>query len=238
MTTNFFTQWVDGTTPFRAAEMNAPIIQLDSAITALAQIVIIDRDLTAPPGSPSAGDTYIPDTSSTGAWADHDDEIAFYDGSAWRFFAPEEGWKAYVQDENTTVLWNGSSWASGSVESHTHVEADITDKPYLLGAYYNGTPGASEQILRHVPAIAFGLPSGLTGSKAKSAVATTAAYKIYLYQNGTKKGSINFASSATVATFTFASAATIAVGDNLAFVCAATVDASIAKIALTLKGSR
>ncbi|NIP67909.1 MAG: DUF2793 domain-containing protein, partial [Planctomycetales bacterium] len=37
---------------------------------------VIDKDLTAPPGSPSNGDRYIIPTGATGAWAGHETEIA------------------------------------------------------------------------------------------------------------------------------------------------------------------
>lgn len=77
-------------------------------LDALLQCNVKDRDLTAPPGSPSDGDTYIVGTGATGAWAGHDRQVAYYASSAWTFHAPAEGWLAYVQDENTFLVYTGS----------------------------------------------------------------------------------------------------------------------------------
>lgn len=69
-----------------------------------------DKDLTAPPGSPSTGDRYIVGTGATGAWTGHDDEIAEYDGANWDFTSPSEGFACLVDDENVVYVYNGSSW--------------------------------------------------------------------------------------------------------------------------------
>lgn len=80
----------------------------------LVQPSVKDKDLTAPPGSPSDGDCYIVGASATGDWATHDDDVARYSSveTAWEFFTPKEGWHVYVQDENLRYLYNGSAWAS------------------------------------------------------------------------------------------------------------------------------
>jgi hypothetical protein len=72
----------------------------------------LDRDLTAPPGSPSQGDTYLVDTGGTGAWSGHDGEIAIYIGTSWEFTAPDEGHIARVVDENIWIGYDGSTWAT------------------------------------------------------------------------------------------------------------------------------
>lgn len=71
---------------------------------------VIDKDLTAPPGSPSEGDRYIVAATATGDWATHEDEIAEYNGSAWEFYAPSEGWRVDVIDEDAEYRFSGSTW--------------------------------------------------------------------------------------------------------------------------------
>jgi hypothetical protein len=71
---------------------------------------IIDRNLTAPPGSPSDGDAYIVAAGATGAWADHDGEIAFRFGSSWNFITPTEGMGAYFRDEDAAFTYDGANW--------------------------------------------------------------------------------------------------------------------------------
>lgn len=74
---------------------------------------VIDRDLTAPPGSPSAGDTYIPATGSTGAWAGLDGRVVVYDGAAWVNAAPRVGWVAYIEDEEVLSAYKAGGWSAG-----------------------------------------------------------------------------------------------------------------------------
>jgi hypothetical protein len=71
---------------------------------------VLDKDLNDPPGTPAEGDRYIVGASPTGAWAGHGLDIAWYDGAAWQFDNPEEGWFVYVADENKFYLFNGTAW--------------------------------------------------------------------------------------------------------------------------------
>lgn len=91
-------------------------------IDALLNCGVIDRDLTAPPGSPVNGDVYIPKATATGAWAGKENKLAQWDVTAWVFHTPEEGWHAWIRDEDILAVWSGSAWiaygsAGGSVTS-------------------------------------------------------------------------------------------------------------------------
>lgn len=83
---------------------------LDSII----QAKVLDHDLTAPPGSPSDGDTYIVGAAATGAWATYDGKLARYNGlaSAWEFLAPKVGWWVWVVSESWYFVFNGSTWVA------------------------------------------------------------------------------------------------------------------------------
>lgn len=61
--------------------------------------IVLDKDLTAPPGSPASGDAYYVATSATGAWAGHSGEYAVYGARGWTFRAVDEGHILYVTDE-------------------------------------------------------------------------------------------------------------------------------------------
>src|SRR5512136_317717 len=76
-----------------------------------------DKDLSAPPGSPTKGVRYIVKATGTGAWAGHDNEITYYDGAAWQFMAEAEGQICWVKDENLFYYFDGTSWASISTGS-------------------------------------------------------------------------------------------------------------------------
>lgn len=66
----------------------------------------------APPGSPANGDRYIVGTSPTGAWATHANTIAVYRSSAWVFYIPKAGWRAFDNTLKLYLRWSGTAWVS------------------------------------------------------------------------------------------------------------------------------
>ena len=77
-------------------------VLVNSAILRLEQVAagrVLDRNLTAPPGSPAEGDAYIVAATATGAWATHEAKIAFYQNAAWQFITPTNGMSVFVVDE-------------------------------------------------------------------------------------------------------------------------------------------
>jgi len=73
-----------------------------------------DRNLTAPPTTPTIGDTYIVAASPTGAWAGHTNEVAVWSGSAWVFGTPRIGWVAYIEDEEVLSVYKANGWSTGA----------------------------------------------------------------------------------------------------------------------------
>lgn len=82
------------------------------ALDAIVQLSVLDRDLSAPPGSPAEGARFIVAASPTGAWSGHAGSIAAWQDGAWMFYAPLEGWIAWVADEDVAVVWSGSAWTA------------------------------------------------------------------------------------------------------------------------------
>lgn len=76
----------------------------------LVQLAVLDRDLTAPPGSASEGQRWIVKAAATGAWAGHDNAIAAWQDGTWQFSTPQTGWLAYAVDEGALLAWSGSAW--------------------------------------------------------------------------------------------------------------------------------
>jgi hypothetical protein len=85
---------------------NEALLELDALIAA----VILDRDLSAPPSTPSDGDTYLVKATGTGAWTGQNGKLAYSIDGGWRFYAPFEGLSAYVADEAKLIFYNGSAW--------------------------------------------------------------------------------------------------------------------------------
>ena len=82
------------------------------ALDAIVQLAVLDKDLSAPPGSPVEGARYIVGPAPSGAWAGQAGKIAAYQDAAWAFYAPREGWLAWVADEDRFYAWEGSAWAA------------------------------------------------------------------------------------------------------------------------------
>jgi hypothetical protein len=64
-----------------------------------------DRNLTAPPGSPTVGLYWIVAAGATGAWAGHDDCIAGWNGTTWQYQRPTFGLAAWIFDEDIVVVY-------------------------------------------------------------------------------------------------------------------------------------
>lgn len=84
-------------------------------IDALLQCRVIDKDLTAPPGSPAGGDVYIVGAAATGAWSGQDGDLAIWMvgddlTSAWTFVSPKAGWRVYLIDEALDYTFT-TAWA-------------------------------------------------------------------------------------------------------------------------------
>lgn len=82
------------------------------SLDAIVQLAVADRDLTAPPASPVNGARYIVAASATGGWAGHTNHIAAFQDGAWQFLVPNEGWLAWICDEDVLAVWSGAAWLS------------------------------------------------------------------------------------------------------------------------------
>jgi hypothetical protein len=50
-------------------------------------------------------------SDASGAWAGQGDKIAAFQDGAWAFYAPQEGWIAWVRNENILIVYAASGWA-------------------------------------------------------------------------------------------------------------------------------
>ncbi|SMD01158.1 DUF2793 domain-containing protein [Primorskyibacter flagellatus] len=78
----------------------------------LVQLSVLDRDLTAPPGSPADGARYIIGSGATGDWAGWDQNVALFTDGAWLRLPPRAGWRAWVEDEVMLLVYDGAGWIS------------------------------------------------------------------------------------------------------------------------------
>ena len=92
----------------------------------LVQLSVLDRNLTAPPGSPTDGDRYIVGSGATGDWAGWDLNVAVWTDGAWLRLPPRSGWRAWVEDESMLLVWTGATWQTVGAPS------DVSDAVFSL----------------------------------------------------------------------------------------------------------
>ena len=116
---------------YLAAAQSQKHVTMNEALSALdivVQLSVSDRDLTAPPGSPAEGDTYLVAAPATGAWAGQEGKVAAYQAGAWVFHPPRSGWRAWVADEALWIFHDGTAWSATA----QFAESDVAKSP--LGA--------------------------------------------------------------------------------------------------------
>lgn len=84
---------------------NEALVTLDS----LAQLVVQLFEAETPPDTPEEGGCYALGPAPIGVWYGHAGQLAVWDGVAWRFHTPQEGWRAWGEDR--LRVFDGASWA-------------------------------------------------------------------------------------------------------------------------------
>ena len=108
----------------RLVALGTPVRGVEAGGVISWQGAVKDKDLTAPPGSPSTGDRYIVASVASGAWTGEEDNIAEWMGSSWSFDTPEAGWAVWIDDESEIYVFNGSSWNQESLGPHAPTHED------------------------------------------------------------------------------------------------------------------
>ena len=242
----------------KAATHNDALQVLDIIV----QASVIDKDLSTPPVSPSNGDLYIVAATGTGAWAGHDEELAYY-RSGWVFYAPFEGLQAWVADEDVRYVYDGSAWVNAAAagliledlldvvftglapgdilrRDNSSPSRWVNEKPpvWIGTDQTSGAPEADEVMLSRIIPAAIVLPASMTGSSCKAGVAATAQTDFDVQKNGSSIATIRFAAAGTTASFINAGADTFAAGDILKVVAPSSPDATLADIVMTLAFTR
>ncbi len=112
------------------AQKHVTVNETVRALDAILQLMVLDKDLATPPVSPAEGNRYIVAGSPTGAWAGQAGKIAAWQDAAWMFYAPQEGWLAWVADENLIYVYDGAAWGplpvGGVVATFTQLGVNAT----------------------------------------------------------------------------------------------------------------
>lgn len=91
------------------AQKEVTVNQALTRIDALMNNGAISLSLSAPPGSPGAGDLYIVGASPSGAWAGRARQVAYFE-QVWRFVPPRAGMTLWVASEGLLYSFDGADW--------------------------------------------------------------------------------------------------------------------------------
>lgn len=115
---------------------------------------VLDKDLSAPPLSPSKGDRYIVGPNSSGDWSGKENNIVTYTGTDWLTYVPFAGSFTYVVDEDSFYRFDGEVWVATNgigrlrtisktfqiTETQTVLDCSIVwpSVVYCMAVYVNG----------------------------------------------------------------------------------------------------
>lgn len=85
---------------------NEALRQLDMIV----QLSVVETGATQPPLVPAIGEVYALGSGAANDWAGQDQTLATFDGTAWTFVAPQTGWRAWDQSDDSLKIWTGTSW--------------------------------------------------------------------------------------------------------------------------------
>lgn len=76
----------------------------------IVQLTLESAAASAPPSSPTEGQSWALGASPTGAWAGQGGMIASWRGGGWLFIAPQEGWMGWCKDAADLKVRTGGAW--------------------------------------------------------------------------------------------------------------------------------
>lgn len=126
--TNLSMPFIEAAQAQKHVTHNASLQVLDAVV----MLSVLDRDLATPPASPSDGDRYLIASSATGLWSGRDGKITAWQDGAWAFYTPQEGWLAWLADEEIFLIFDGVIWTGGATQNAqllgVNTTADATNK--------------------------------------------------------------------------------------------------------------
>ena len=115
------------------------INDLMRAWDALVHPLILDKDLSTPPASPTTGDAYIVGSSPTGDWAGRANDVAVWYYTKWYFTTPWTGFTVWVNDENTEYRLESGVWTEFTPSTGGTVGISGTPANNQIGVWTNST---------------------------------------------------------------------------------------------------
>jgi hypothetical protein len=115
---------------------------------------------------------------------------------------------------------------------------NLTINNYDLGVFVQGTPDVTETLIRYIAPRRIVFPQNFTDSQAHAVTAATSSNVFSIRVEGVEVGTVTIAAAGNSGTFASAADVVVESGEIITLVSPGAVDATLANISFTLKGSR
>lgn len=99
------------------AQKHVTVNEALRAIDAQVQINFTSRTLQTPPNGALEGERYLVPLGATGDWSGQSQNLAVFQDGQWVLHAPVKGWLAWVEDEQSLIVYDGTAWQDVSSNS-------------------------------------------------------------------------------------------------------------------------
>ena len=168
---------------------------------------VLSATTTAPPGSPVSGSGYIIPSGATGAWAGKTGQVAVWDGSAWAYAVPRDGWTMHVDGAGLTTYYNGI-WSQANVVTASGIGAGTSS--LALGSDSTTAHRGDHGTTAYDHSQATGNPHGTTAADVGALASANPNFTGNLLQDGDQR-----ITPSGGGRFTDLSLTTLAAGSNL-----------------------
>jgi len=79
-------------------------------LDALVQMGVASRTLSLPPTEPQTGARFIVAENAQDEWLGKTGHVAAFQDGAWQYYIPQDGWTAWVTQEQKLLVYNNAQW--------------------------------------------------------------------------------------------------------------------------------
>lgn len=101
------------------AQKHVTVNEALTRLDALVQMRVLSRSASSPPLTPLDGDRYIVGSGATEDWLGAEENIAMFVNGGWDLIAPSIGWRAFIDDEQATAVFDGAAWRADALTTRS-----------------------------------------------------------------------------------------------------------------------
>lgn len=116
---------------------NEALTLIDALLHGRAQ----SADVAVPPSAPEPGQCWVVADGASGAWEDHEGDIACWTEGGWRFLMPKAGLFIDLADRGHAIFHDGSQWRDGAIRNdglYVEDERVVSERQAAIAAPFGG----------------------------------------------------------------------------------------------------